>query len=103
MTDTLFRKVMTKDRNPDKKGEYDTNVGLLLFDKNPDEWLDGNAVGMFHTKYWLEPITLPTDEEIEKIVEKIYPNWIDSWAGSVRRCAAIKAFKEALSILTEKK
>jgi len=66
----LYRKINCKDRLPEKeRAEYSTDIGTLFFSEK--EWWDEFQE---FPEWWLEEVTLPTDEEIEKMAEQMATN-----------------------------
>ncbi len=59
--DRLFRQVSVKDREPEKYGYYDTNVGNIEYSPSPGY---GWQYGMPYPDYWLEEIELPSEENL---------------------------------------
>lgn len=65
----LYRKVLCSDRLPDTSGKYQTEFGVRMFVRTLKRWKHGN---MYSTqpKYWIEPVTIPTNEEIRNMSYK---------------------------------
>jgi len=72
--ETIFRKVKIKDRLPNKKGNFITNLGILIY-YGDSKWGTGISTGQ-RPNEWLEEIELPNDEEIRKAFDKM-PSGID--------------------------
>lgn len=66
---TIFRKVLPKERLPIQTGRYHTNRGLTNYFheelKYPPKGFEYNI------DYWLEEIELPTDEELKEKAKEI--------------------------------
>lgn len=60
---TLYRKVLCSERLPEPLIEVDSDKGKWVY--YPDD-----PYVNFFPSYWLEPIDLPTDEEIEKLAKR---------------------------------
>ena len=64
----IYKKVNTADRLPEKRGVYTTDIGEIPFRDGKFLWgiADGKLYEMpEHPEYWLEPIDLPSEADIE--------------------------------------
>lgn len=96
---TLYRKVLTKDRLPDKSEEYITSLGVIEYNNTNGIWDEGCSL----PTYWLEPIKLPTDEEIEEMDIKILNDKDGKAKSSYLESAVKSGFKAAIELLWNKK
>lgn len=66
---TLFRTVLVSERLPTKQGDYDTDVGLCVFNSHFKIFTIEHS--MVQVMYWFETVELPSEEEIlQKILTK---------------------------------
>lgn len=89
---SLYRKIPCSKRLPEKSGLYDTDWGNLAFHISSKRWKDGFDV-FNEIEWWLEPIQLPTDEEIEKMA-------IEKTSTRGEYLNYLTGFKSALKLLT---
>jgi len=57
----LYRKVLTKDREPDYQDVFDTDLGKIPFIPDTMVWINFKD-----PDWWMEPIQEPTEEEISE-------------------------------------
>lgn len=69
---SVFRKVMVIHRLPDKSGVYVTNRGAMQFTEPYDRWYG------LDPQWWLEEVTLPTEEEIQEAMDNLEDDDNDS-------------------------
>jgi len=68
----IYKKVNTADRLPEEDGTYITDIGELPFRNGEFLWgiSDGRLCEMTTPpEYWMEPIDLPSEEEIQTAIE----------------------------------
>lgn len=58
-TETIYRKVLVSERVPSESGEYDTDLKRLEYFEHLKAWRFD-----FKPTWWLEPIKIPSEEEI---------------------------------------
>lgn len=66
---TLYRKVQTSERLPEKEGTFLTDCGELdYFPEHKSFLVDIRDMGNvdMNPDWWLEPVDLPTDDEVRK-------------------------------------
>lgn len=72
--ETLFRKVLVTERLPDKGDRYFTNDGIRVYSPHTKQFIFTHQA----IEYWLEPVELPSEEEIQKVAPKtrcVYQFW----------------------------
>lgn len=63
MKQTVFRKVMVKDRLPVSFGIYNTNRGSCTWLNGLKMWEWGNGA-LCYPEWWLESIELPSEDDV---------------------------------------
>ena len=77
---TKFIKVEVKERIPKESGEYFTNVGLINFHINSNNFYDEISGEKEYPIYWLEEIEdnesalIKRNEELEEMLKTVYNN-----------------------------
>lgn len=61
----LFKQVKCSERLPKKSGEYLTAHGLMDYDAEEESFWFGTHCPDQQPVYWLEPIAMPSEEEIK--------------------------------------
>ena len=80
---TKFIKVEVKERIPKESGEYFTNIGLINFHINSNNFYDEISGEKEYPIYWLEKIEdnesalIKRNEELEAMLKKVYNNMDD--------------------------
>ena len=111
----LLRKVLCKDRLPEKEGRYIVgwDENLTSLDGKHSETIhvvfqaDYNERYSFHEEYsdcsrvewWWEKVKEPTEEEIRDRLMNLFPDWKRTWEGTVRIIASEVGYKQALKDL----
>lgn len=71
---TVFiKRFPSKGELPSKEGLYHTNIGRVSFNKTFD-WIDHHNYTCPCPNYWLEEIELPSEEEIQEVMDNLEEN-----------------------------